>query len=178
MADIRIETERLILRPPQKEDLQAWITIGADNEVMQHLGGMQPPLTAWRSFMANVGAWHMQGFAPFAVIEKATGTWIGRIGPLCPETWPGTEIGWTLARHAWGRGYAVEAAKAAMDWAFVELGWTDVVHCIAPTNTASQAVAARLGSRKRGPFLMPAPHQNDPIELWGQTRDEWRARSR
>ncbi|MGH8165130.1 MAG: GNAT family N-acetyltransferase, partial [Rhodanobacteraceae bacterium] len=124
----------------------------------------------------TVGAWQIQGFAPFSVIEKASGEWVGRIGPLQPEDWPGTEIGWTLARHSWGRGYALEAAIAATDWAFANLGWSEIIHCIAPDNTASQAVARKLGSAKRGPTIMPAPHDKDPIDIWGQTRADWFAR--
>ncbi|MEO6967580.1 MAG: GNAT family N-acetyltransferase [Rhodanobacteraceae bacterium] len=171
-----LETQRLILRPPRAEDFDAWAAIGIDAEVMRHLGGVQPRLTAWRQFLATVGAWQIQGFAPFSVIEKASGMWVGRVGPLRPEGWPGTEIGWTMAREVWGRGYAREAAIAAADWVFAELGWSQIIHCIAPGNTASQSVAEKLGSVNRGPGEMPAPHDVDPIEIWGQTREEWFAR--
>jgi RimJ/RimL family protein N-acetyltransferase len=88
----------------------------------------------------------------------------------------GDEIGWTLAREGWGKGYATEAATAAIDWAFANLGWTRIIHCIAPTNTASQAVAKRLGSTPHGPGHMPAPRDQDPIEIWGQTREQWLSR--
>ena len=168
-----LETARLILRVPRVEDFDAWAVIGADPEVMLHLGGAQSRFTAWKQFLAAVGAWQVQGFYCFSVIEKNSGEWIGRVGPLHPVDWPGTEIGWTLARSAWGKGYAVEAASAATDWAFENLGWSEIIHCIAPANTASQAVAIRLGSRKRGLANMPAPHDRAPIELWGQTREEW-----
>jgi RimJ/RimL family protein N-acetyltransferase len=56
------------------------------------------------------------------------------------------------------------------------LGWSEVIHSIAPANTASQAVAARLGSRNRGPGRLPAPLDAHPIDIWGQTREEWFAR--
>ena len=97
---------------------------------------------------AMVGAWQVQGFGMFSLIEKATGRWVGRVGPWFPEEWPGTEIGWTLAREAWGRGYATEAATVATDWAFDHLGWTDVIHSIAPDNVASQRVAEKAGFTK------------------------------
>ena len=168
-----LETARLILRVPRVEDFAPWAAIATDAEVMLHLGGVQSRFTAWKQFLAAVGAWHVQGFYCFSVIEKASGQWIGRVGPLHPVDWPGTEIGWTLVRPAWGHGYAVEAAIAATDWAFENLGWSEIIHCIAPANHPSQAVAARLGSRKRGPAKMPAPHDQDPIDMWGQTREEW-----
>lgn len=168
-----LETARLILRTPNAQDFDAWAALSTDPEVMLHLGGVQSRFTAWKQFLAAVGAWHVQGFYCFSVIEKSSGQWIGRVGPLQPVDWPGTEIGWTLARRAWGRGYALEAALIATDWAFDQLGWSQIIHCIAPANTTSQALATRLGSRKRGPARMPAPHDDEPIELWGQTREEW-----
>ena len=79
------------------------------------------------------------------LVDKASGRWLGRAGPWQPEGWPGTEVGWSFLRSAWGKGYAREAAIAAIDWSFDHLGWTEVIHSIAPANTASQALAARLG---------------------------------
>lgn len=173
---IQIETERLILRPPQAADFEAWAELSADAEAMHHLGGPQPRSVAWRSFLFVVGSWQIQGFAPFSVIEKASGQWIGRVGPLQPEGWPGTEIGWTLARKAWGKGYAQESAVAATEWAFAQLGWTRIVHCIDADHVASQRVAQRLGSRIIGRTRMPPPYDDIEVDLWGQTREEWRAR--
>ena len=85
----------------------------------------------------------------FSIIEKATGNWVGRLGPWRPNGWPGTEIGWGLARSAWGKGYATEGAAAAMDYVVDHLGWTEIIHTILPENTGSIKVAERLGSRYR-----------------------------
>jgi RimJ/RimL family protein N-acetyltransferase len=76
------------------------------------------------------------------------------------------------------RGYATEAATAAIDWAFAELGWVDVIHAIDPENKASAAVARKLGSRNRGRGRLPAPYDGVVIDVWGQTRDEWLKRPR
>ena len=171
-----LETQRLILRPPLAEDFGAWAELATDTETMRHLGGVQPPSVAWRSFLFVVGGWQIQGFSPFSVIEKTSGQWIGRVGPLMPEGWPGTEIGWTLARPFWGKGYAVEAAIAATDWAFANLGWSEVIHCIDATNATSQSVAAKLGSHNLRPGRLPAPFEDAVVDIWGQTRDEWFAR--
>ena len=171
-----IETERLTLRPPVAEDFDAWAPMMADEEATHFLGGVQPRSTAWRGFCGMAGAWSLYGFGMFSVIERSTGQWIGRLGPWRPEGWPGTEVGWGLVREAWGKGYATEGAAAAIDWAFDHLGWTDVIHCIDPQNTPSQAVATRLGSRNLGPGQLPAPLDTLPMEIWGQSRDAWRAR--
>lgn len=175
LADIRIETERLLLRPTAAVDFEAWAEFAADPEVMRYLGGVLPRPTAWRGFIAMAGAWQIQGFAMFSVIEKSSGQWIGRIGPWMPEGWPGTEVGWALARDAWGKGYGVEAATAAIDWSFAELGWTEVIHTISPENAGSKALAHRLGSRYLRMDRLPAPLELD-VEVWGQSREQWQAR--
>jgi RimJ/RimL family protein N-acetyltransferase len=172
----QLHTERLILRPTAAEDFEPWAALMADPEAARYVGGVQGRHQAWRGFLAMVGAWQVQGFGMFSVIEKATGRWVGRVGPWFPVEWPGTEIGWTLSRDVWGRGYATEAAIAATDWAVDHLGWTDIIHSIDPANTASQHVALRLGSSRRGPGRLPPPFENAPIELWGQSSAQWRAR--
>src|SRR6185295_20283378 len=153
----RLDTPRLTLRPPEAQDFDAWAAFMADPASAEFLGGTQPRSAAWRGFMTMAGSWSLRGFAMFSVIERSTGRWIGRVGPWCPEGWPGTEVGWGIVQEFWGRGYATEAATAAIDWAVETLGWTDIIHVIEPRNARSQAVARKLGSRNRGPGAMPAP---------------------
>ena len=174
--DLRVETERLILRVPRLEDLAAWSEMMADEETARHIGGVAPRAICWRQLMTVIGSWHALGFGMFAVLEKASGRWIGRVGPWQPDGWPGTEIGWSLVRDTWGKGYAGEPAAATMDWAIDTLGWTDIIHSIAPANVASQRVAEKLGSRNRGPGRLPPPYAEDAVEIWGQSADEWRER--
>jgi RimJ/RimL family protein N-acetyltransferase len=175
-ATLRIETDRLILRPPRIEDFDAYAGKMADAEAARFIGGPQLRAVAWRSFIASAGAWMIQGFSMFSVIEKASGQWIGRLGPWYPDGWPGTEVGWGLTRSAWGNGYAQEGCVAAIDWVFDHLGWSEVIHSIHPDNHPSQALAKRLGSTLRGPGKLPAPYEDAPIEIWGQTRGQWRQR--
>ena len=171
-----LETDRLRLRVPEARDFDSYAEMGMDEEAMRHIGGTLPRAAAWRRFLQMPGAWMLQGFAMFTVEEKSTGRWLGQIGPWQPEGWPGTEVGWAFKRASWGRGYATEAAVAAIDWAFDTLGWTDVIHSISPDNTASQLLAQRLGSVNRGPGRLPEPFAGERIDIWGQTREQWRAR--
>ena len=171
-----LETERLILRPTAMADFPRWAEMMADPEASRFIGGVQAPETAWRGFMTMAGAWTLTGVAMFSLIEKASGLWVGRIGPWTPLGWPGTEVGWGLHPDAQGKGYGVEAATAALDHAFDVLGWTEVIHCIDPDNAPSQRLAERLGSSNLGPTRLPPPFQDAPVDKWGQTRDQWRAR--
>lgn len=168
-----IETARLILRPTAMEDFERWCDFQADVETTRFIGGAKSPAEVWRVLMSVAGAWALTGEAFFSVIEKSSGQWIGRIGPWNPHGWPGPEVGWSLHRDAMGKGYALEAAVASMDYACDILGWDDVIHSIDPENTASQALAARLGSVNRGPGRLPAPFEAARVDLWGQTRAEW-----
>ena len=171
-----LETPRLLLRPPRADDLDAWAEMMEDAEAARYIGGTMPRAVSWRGVMTMIGAWHAQGFAMFSVFEKHTGRWVGRVGPWQPEGWPGTEIGWAIVRDCWGRGYATEGAIAAANWAFDSLGWTRIIHSISPENVASQKVAERLGSRNLGCGQLPPPFQHDVVDIWGQSRDEWRTR--
>jgi RimJ/RimL family protein N-acetyltransferase len=122
------------------------------------------------------GHWVLKGFGMFSVVEKGSGRWIGRVGPLQPEGWPGPEVGWGILREHWGKGYATESAAAALDFAFDVLEWRDVIHCIDPANLASAAVAERLGSKDLRQGRLPPPWEDYEVELWGQSREDWRRR--
>ena len=163
--NLQFETERLLLRPTNAEDLDGWAELMADPEASRFIGGPVPRAAAWRGLMTMAGAWSLQGFAMFSMIEKASGRWIGRTGPWQPEGWPGTEVGWGVIASAQGQGFAYEAAVATIDWAFDNLGWNDVIHCIDPANTPSQRLAERLGSANRGSGKLPPPFQDFPVDI-------------
>jgi RimJ/RimL family protein N-acetyltransferase len=174
-----IETERLTLRPPRLEDLDAWAGFAADEEAQRFIGGAQTRHGAWRQILGVAGSWSLQGFGMFSAIERASGRWIGRIGPLWHVDWPGREVGWGVVREVWGMGYATEAAAACMDLAVDVLGWDEVIHSIDPANAASQAVARRLGSSILRQGVVPrASGEPDPLDVWGQSAEAWRARRR
>lgn len=178
IPEIRIETERLILRPPVAADFDAYARTMADPEAARFIGGEQTRAKAWRSFLTAAGAWAIQGFSTFSVIEKASGQWIGRLGPWHPVDWPGTEVGWTLNRRVWGKGYAYEGAVAAIDWSFEHLGWHEVIHPIHPQNQSSLTLARRLGSQLRETKRMSSSIEDEVAEIWGQTREQWLQRKK
>ena len=167
-----LETERLLLRVQQAGDFERYAEMLAHPSSL-HIGGPLLRHEAWRRFLQMPGAWMVQGFAMFSVVEKSSGRWMGQAGPWCPDGWPGTEIGYSFHMDARGKGYATEACAAAMDYAFDTLGWDEVIHSISPENTASQTVAQRLGSRNRGPGKLPPPLDVHAIEIWAQSRAEW-----
>ena len=147
-----IETERLRLRAFRNEDLDAYAAMCADPEVMRYLGtgATLSRADTWRSMAGFLGHWALRGHGMWALEEKATGTLVGRAGFLEPEGWPGFELGWTLGRPHWGRGFATEAARRALDYAFHELDRDRVISLIRPANTSSMRVAERLGEARAG----------------------------
>jgi RimJ/RimL family protein N-acetyltransferase len=173
-----LETERLILRPPSAADFQPMCAMMADEENARFIGGVAAPSQVWRQLCTMAGSFALYGYAMFSVVEKASGRWVGRVGPWMPADWPGPEVGWGLIRDVWGRGYATEAATASIDWAFDNLGWTEVIHCIEPDNLPSEQLALRLGSKRLRSVRMPKPFDDKVVDVWGQSREDWRRRSR
>ena len=159
-------TDRLHLRPFRLEDFNAYAEICADPEVMTHLGGPLARPDAWRNMAMHLGHWALRGFGHWAVVERASGRVIGRLGFFEPEGWPGFELGWVLGRPSWGSGYAIEGARAALPWAFGELGRAHVISLIRPENTRSIRVAERLGETPEG-----------STELFGHTVTIWSIRA-
>ena len=109
----RLETERLILREFSPDDFEAFAAFMADEDVTRYLTGR--PMSradAWRSLASSIGHWHLRGYGTWAVERKEDKAFMGRVGMINPEGWPGLEIGWTLGKPHWGKGYATEAAAA------------------------------------------------------------------
>ena len=151
MNDVTLETERLILRMWRDDDIREYAELCADAEVMRYIGGKTLDRTeAWRHMASMIGHWYLRGYGVWAVEEKAGGRLVGRIGCINPEGWPGFEVGWTLKREFWGKGYATEAARRSLEYAFYELDQPHVISLIHPENRASIRVAERLGEKVEG----------------------------
>ena len=147
-----LETARLTLRMFRSEDLDAYAEMCADPEVMQYIndGKVLSREETWRDMAAILGHWELRGYGLWAAEERATQTLIGRIGYWNPEGWPGFEVGWMLGRQYWGRGFAIEGARAALQHAFLVLSVSHVISLIHPANARSIRVAQNLGERLEG----------------------------
>lgn len=168
----RIETAHLILRGWREEDFEPFAAMMAEAEVARFLTGdqrAQSRAEAWRDMALFVGHWALRGYGLFAVEEKASGAFIGRVGPWQPEAWVGFELGWGLRRDYWGQGYAFEAARAAGDWAFAHFKPQRIVSLIHASNTSSQKLAGRLGMRISASTL----HAGMPHDIWEIARSDW-----
>src|SRR5262249_35970647 len=133
---LTLETERLVLRQFRESDLDAYAEMVGDAEVMRFIGS-GVPLTrseAWRNMAMMLGHWQLRGYGLWAVEERSGGELVGRVGYWEPEGWPGFEAGWMLRRAYWGRGFATEAARAALAHAFTAMGRTHVISLIRPEN--------------------------------------------
>jgi RimJ/RimL family protein N-acetyltransferase len=143
-----VETDRLLLRIWRNDDVEPFAEINADPVVMTFLGG---PLSRQRSdemFERMVAHWDIHGYGRCAVEERATRSLLGFVGLGPTHAVPGAvEIGWRLASHCWGRGFATEAARAIRDLAFDRFGLDRLVSVARPDNPASLGVMRNIGMR-------------------------------
>ena len=147
-----LRTERLLMRGWRDEDLDAWSRIAGDPEVARMVGDERPktPDETWRHMAEMAGHWVLKGFGHWVLEELDTGEVVGRAGLLYPPGWPALEVGWTVGREHWGKGYAPEAGRAACRWAHEVLGARHIVSLILPSNANSIRVAEKLGETLEG----------------------------
>jgi RimJ/RimL family protein N-acetyltransferase len=143
-----IETERLRLRPLTTADVDAFVALHQDERVNRFVGAYTHRQALTR-LSAIERQWATRGHGLCAVELRSTGEFLGRCGLQYWRQFDEVEAGWTLRAEAWGRGYATEAARAAVEWGFERLGLTSVTAMIRPGNTASERVAERLGFERR-----------------------------
>jgi len=152
-----LRTDRLILRAPSAADWPAFNAFLASPRADFIRSSGYDPQQTWRAFGHIIGHWVLRGFGQFVFAGKDTPDRpLGMAGPWFPEGWPEREIGWTIwDGAAEGRGYAFEAARAALARAFDTLGWDTAVSYVAPENRRSAALAERLGATRDRSAVWP-----------------------
>ena len=152
LAPERFTTERLELRQFTLADHADYARITADPEVTRHIGAGQPftPEIAWRSMAGALGHWQLRGYGLWAVTLRDDGRLIGHCGYIDVHGWPAFELAWLLGREHWGRGYAREAAGAALAIAQRQLRKERIISLIRPQNAPSIKLAQALGARREG----------------------------
>jgi RimJ/RimL family protein N-acetyltransferase len=166
-----IETERLILRPWGEADREPFVAIVTDPAVGDWLGGARTPEQAQTDFDRMLAFWRERGYGQLAVVRKADAAVVGRVG--CrrqPVEWKHpmvgkVEIGWMLARGAWGQGYATEAAAGVLPWGFETLDVPVIYSWTARTNRRSESVMRRIGMARAREFDFDHPDlaADDPL---------------
>jgi RimJ/RimL family protein N-acetyltransferase len=184
----RLETERLWLRPWTPADTDAYARILGDPVVMRHVGAglryhlgrrcnaLFPPLAERRAARAIgelIDHWQTHGFGEWAVVEKESGLLVGQIGLVHLPDWTAdpadVEVGWLLARHAWGRGFATEGGRASLAYAFDQLGMERIVSVARRMNERSERVMQRLGLTPGGRIRW----KGGEVVWYAIDRDQW-----
>ncbi len=159
MTPPTLTTERLTLRLPDMQDWPAYRAFYA-SDATRFTGGPYEPKQAWSLFAADRGHWDLKGFGWF-MLDDGSGA-VGACGLHHPPHQAEIEIGWNTFPAAQGKGYATEAASAALDWGWTVTDAPRIVSYIDRDNGASKAVAKKLGASWTGEM---ATHDAD-CEIW------------
>jgi len=181
-APVTLKTERLILRPWKQEDLEPFAALNADPRVMEYF----PALLSRKESDERVRCWQAKiearGWGPWAVSVPGVSDFIGFIGlndvDFKVHFTPAIEIGWRLAHDYWGKGYAIEGARACLKYAFETLGLKEVVSFTAVSNQRSRRVMERIGMHHdpKDDFdhsKLPEGHALRRHVLYRLTAEEW-----
>jgi RimJ/RimL family protein N-acetyltransferase len=164
---VTLSTARLLLRPWRESDLEPFAAMNADPLVMEHFPAVQGREESDASARRAMRAVEERGWGWWAVEVIGGEPFIGFTGLAVPpfeaHFTPCVEVGWRLARHAWGHGYATEGARAALAYGFGALGLAEIVSFTALTNRRSMAVMERLGMRRDGEFDHPRIAEGSPL---------------
>jgi RimJ/RimL family protein N-acetyltransferase len=178
-----LKTDRLVLRRWRYSDREFFAALNADPEVMEHF-----PATLTKdesdALIDRIEAFFEQrGFGFWALEIAETGQFIGFTGLSVPRFQahftPAVEIGWRLTRSSWGHGYASEAARRALSFAFDDFGLAEVVSFTSSTNLRSQAVMKRIGMTNdpADDFDHPLVDEGHLLRrhvLWRMAAERWR----
>ena len=166
MSKIILETERLRLREWEEADAGALFPVVSDPEVMRYIGDGKPwaDVARARDWIVRLSeSYRTRGYHRWAVVERGGGRVVGSCG-FAPLPWSGEiDFGYMLRRDCWGRGYATEVGRPALEHGFKRLGFAEVVASIAPENAASRRVLEKLGFVYRGNEVQPGDDEESEI---------------
>jgi RimJ/RimL family protein N-acetyltransferase len=164
-----LQTKRMLFREFQSNDLDDYHQITSDRECMRYLGGPVDRQTTWRLMALTLGHWALLGYGVWALTD-INSNFLGRAGLFNQEGWPGVEVTWTIGRDKWGKGYATEAGRASLAFAFESIGLDRVICLAHPENVASQRVARKIG------MSIDSMHELDGEQhfIYAITADSWR----
>lgn len=177
-----LTTTRLVLRPWQDSDHEPFSFMSADPEVMAHLLALPSPqaITSWiNRQQAHLAA---NGFCFWVVESRESGEFMGTAGLLRisyqAHFTPAVEVGWRMARRFWGKGYAPEAAGAALQFGFEHLGLAEIVANTIPSNHNSRRVMEklRMSNDPADDFDHPLVPGDSPLRrqmLYRLRRSDW-----
>ena len=162
-----LRTDRLLLRGWRAEDREPFAAMNADTEVMRHYPSTLTRAESDTRVDQCEFEWARDGFGRWAVEIPGVAAFAGYVGLAVPafeaSFTPCVEVGWRLPREHWGRGYATEAARAAIEFGFTQAGLDEIVSFTVPANTRSVRVMEKLGMKLSGEFDHPAMAEGHPL---------------
>jgi RimJ/RimL family protein N-acetyltransferase len=178
MAEVVLQTARLVLRQIAPDDLDDHMRLLNTPAVMEHLGGVQPRAVIAAKHQAARYSFAAEGFGFMLMIERASGEIVGHCGlrrvahPLAPNP-QDHEIGWIVREDRWRLGYAHEAMRAVVDWGFGVIGAPHLVALTCEANVGSWRLMEKLGMERRKDLDFRDPADPEPIIQYAITREAW-----
>ncbi|WP_226643641.1 GNAT family N-acetyltransferase [Microbulbifer variabilis] len=159
-----LETERLLLKAPGKDNLSLYNLFYTDEEASRDYGGPLSPIEVWNRLKADLGSWYLCGFGVWVIEEKYTGTQLGTCGFWQGIGWP-RELTWWLLPEARGKGIAHEASLAAINHAYTNFQWDSVETYMNDNNVPARSLVERLGGIKINRIQFPDGLYRDIYQL-------------
>ncbi|WP_428410208.1 GNAT family N-acetyltransferase [Hyphococcus sp.] len=160
-----LQTDRLTLRAPSKDDFSIYHDFYADEDASAAYGGPLPAHLAFRKLAADLGHWPLRGYGMWSLEERDSGEMIGGAGLVWPEGWPRSELTWWIIPSARRKGYALEASRAVIAYAYDKLNWAQVETHMNDDNDAARKLALKLGGKVIAREQFPDNHTRDVYHL-------------
>ena len=140
-----LQTERLVLRAPAEADFETYRVFFADEVASREYGGPMSATEAWRKLARDLGHWALRGYGMWTIAHKETGDTVGGCGIVWPEGWPRSELTWWIVPAHRRNGFALEASRAAILFAYDTLHWSHVETHMDDSNAPARRLAEKLG---------------------------------